>query len=174
MHYPKLLATTGLLVGLFVACGSSMNGSDPVAPAGNNYVKVTFDGQTKTYTNVDINQAGTTLGSVSAGSKANGYVDLSFYGAAAGTYPYKQKISEYSGVSQVEYTIANTVFTNYKARVCPTTSGYYSTQGAIKLTEYVPGQVAKGTFSGELLNQNDPDECSTKGVPFSGEFSITK
>lgn len=174
MNHVKSLVTTGLVVSLFAACTPSAGSDQPGLAEGKNYVKVTFNGQTKTYTDVNTSQAGNTLGSITAGSSETDYLDLSFYGAAVGSYPYKQKVSEDSGVSQVEYKTAGKVFNNYKARVCSTTSGYYSTQDTITLTEYVPGKMAKGTFTGELLDQNNPDKCSTKGVPFNGEFSITQ
>ena len=93
-----------------------------------------------------MSQVGTKLGTITAGLITDN-LNIGFYGATTGTYPYKQQMSEYSGVSQVEYKISKTVFTNYKVWVCPTKSGYYSTKGTITMTEYVPGKVAKGTNS---------------------------
>jgi hypothetical protein len=83
-------------------------------------------------------------------------------------------MNSYAQVSQVEYQTQGTKFANYKAMVCPTESGYYSTDGAVNVTEYVPGKVAKGTFTGALLDQNDEDLCAKAGKSFSGEFSVVE
>ncbi|GAB3945158.1 hypothetical protein GCM10028805_13790 [Spirosoma harenae] len=172
MRCPKLVLAASLLISLLGACNQSTQSGEAI-PTGS-YLKVNFNGQTKTYTEVNITQAGNTLGEIKGSLPDADNLSVAFFGSTAGTYPYKQKMSEYSGVSQIEYSLGGRVYNNYKARVCPATSGYYSTQGVVKLTEYIPGKLAKGTFTGELLDANDPDQCSTNSVPFSGEFSITK
>ena len=158
------------LLGL-LACGKS-DGGTPQAQ-----LKVTFDGKTTVYTNVTMSEGrlGPLSGlEISAKGAGNEYLSLFVYGTTAGTYPYRQDVNTYAQTSQVEYKTAGTVFSNYKARVCPTTSGYYSSTGQVVLDFYSANQVAKGTFSGTLLDQNDEDMCTTDGIPFSGEFFVTK
>lgn len=116
-----------------------------------------------------MSQVGTTLGTITAGSITDN-LDIGFYGATTGTYPYKQQMSEYSGVSQVEYKISKTVFTNYKVRVCPTKSGYYSTRGAITLTEYVPGKVAKGPLPTNSLTRTHLTNAQRRVYPSAASF----
>ncbi len=150
----------------------------PFAPASaDNYLKVSFDGKTRTYADASFGSG--QLGAIktiniTGGSTADDYLTLDVFGSAAGTFPYRQAMSQYTAVSQVEYKLGGKVFDNYKALVCPTSAGYYSTQGQVVITEYVPGQRLRGTFAGALLDQNDPDECSKQSKPFSGEFCLTK
>lgn len=167
------------LAGLLTACqGSTATALAPFAPASaDNYLKVRFDGQTHVYPNASFSSG--QLGSIkslniTSGLEADGYLTLDLFGTQAGTYPHRQAMNQYADVSQVEYKIGGKVFDSYKALVCPTAAGYYATPGQVVVTEYVPGHRLRGTFTGALLDQNDPDECSKRGKPFSGEFCLTK
>ena len=178
MHFFQFIATASVLVSLLTACQEGTEATAPTPDDSQNYIKVTFDGQTKVYTDVSLNDEGS-LGSVvswgmTAGSSANDYLTISLFGAKAGTYPFRKKIDNYTQVSQVEYKTHDTSFNNYKALICPASSGYYSTDGQVTVTYYNAGKLAKGTFSGTLLDQNETDECNKVGKPFSGEFFLTK
>jgi len=178
MRFSRSFTTASVLVSLLTNCQESTKASAPTPDPSQNYIKVTFDGKTKVYTDVSLEDEGS-LGSVvgwgmTAGSSTNDYLTISLFGAKAGTYPFRKDIDNYTQVSQVEYKTRNTIFNNYKALICPTTSGYYSADGQVVVIYYNAGKLAKGTFSGTLLDQNEADECSKVGKPFSGEFFLTK
>ncbi|WP_031529981.1 hypothetical protein [Dyadobacter crusticola] len=144
--------------------------------SGKTTLKLTFNGVTRVYSDARFSEG--KLGSISsitvnAGSSGADYLSLSVYGSGAGTYPYKQDMADYHGVSQVEYKINGKLFNNYFAKICPAESGYYSTTGQIKIDEYVAGKRAKGTFTGALLDAHSEDECNPSPNSFSGEFDIT-
>lgn len=161
---------------LLNACQKNDAKPDGADPSKKSYVKVTFDGQTKTYTDARLGTEGrlnsVVVWDVIAGSSAADYLTISVFSTQAGTYPYRQDLNSYAGVSQVEYKLHGDVFNNYKALVCPTESGYYSTVGQVNVEEYVAGKRAWGTFTGALLDQ-DADPCTKQGKPFSGEFFLT-
>ncbi|MCE7063869.1 hypothetical protein [Dyadobacter sp. CY326] len=172
MNLTTTIAGFGLLVNLF-ACQES---SEPATTSHKSTLTLTFDGKTKTYTDASISEG--KLGSIvsigiTAGSNETGYLSLTAFGNKAGTYPYKQDINEYKQVGQVEYKTGGTVFNNYFVKICPDKSGYFSTVGEIKITEYTPEKHAKGTFTGALLDANSQDECNPKSKSFSGAFDIT-
>ena len=172
MNFCKTLVQISLLGSLF-AC---QKGNDLTSSSNKTTLKVTFDGKTKVYNDAHISEG--KLGSIvtigiTAGSSASDYLSLTAFGAQTGTYPYKQDINNYTQVSQVEYKTAGTVFNNYFVQICPDKSGYSSSTGEIKLTEYVAGKHAKGTFTGALFNANDEEECNPQGKSFNGEFDIT-
>ena len=168
----KLIAAGLLLAGL-----SACQAEGPTPQASSNFIKVNFDGQTRTYTNASLSEG--RLGSlssyiISGGNAAGDDLSIAVFATKAGTYPYRQDVNSYRDASQVEYKTGGEVYNNYKALLCPTSAGYYSTVGQVVVTEYVPGQRVRGTFAGALLNPNDPDECSKQGKPFSGEFYWVK
>ncbi|HET9504626.1 MAG TPA: hypothetical protein VFO93_13880 [Hymenobacter sp.] len=175
---PTFVAAAALAVLLGACQGRPAPTPTTAAPAlADNYFKVSFNGQTRTYADVSFGDG--QLGAlkslhIAAGSTADAYLTLDVFGRQAGTFPYRQALSQYEGVSQAEYKIGGKVFASYKALVCPTSAGYYSTQGQVVITEYVPGQRLRGTFAGALLDQDDPDQCSKQATPFSGEFCLTK
>lgn len=181
MRLLTLIVATSLLVSTLPACqfhSEAKAESQNASPAfSQNYLKVTFDGKTTLYPDVRLSEAqmGAIKGwQICTGASGDNHLTLFVYGTKAGTYPYRKDINSYAQVSQVDYQTQGTQFTNYKAVVCPTQSGYYSTDGAVNVTEYVAGKVAKGTFSGALLDQNDEDMCSKIGKSFSGEFSVVE
>lgn len=172
MKFKTTFLSAGLLVGL-IACQQSQESSDSSEKA---TLTLTFNGKTKTYTDASISEG--KLGSIvsigiTAGSTGDDYLSLTAFGDQAGTYPYKQDIGNYTQVSQVEYKINGTVFNNYFTQICPDKSGYSSSKGAIKITEYTPGKHAKGTFSGALFDANNAEECNPDSAALSGEFDIT-
>jgi hypothetical protein len=168
----KTLVSLGLLTAL-LAC---QEGQESTGGSEKSLVQVTFGGKTRIYNDASISEG--KLGSISsigitAGSTESGYLSLTAYGSQAGTYPYKQDINNYTQVSQAEYKTDGTVFNNYFTKICPDKSGYYSTTGALKILEYIPGKHAKGTFAGALINANGEEECNPDSTSFSGEFDIT-
>ena len=189
MLFLRVVTAAGVLASLLTSCQSTPAAkaeSKPSTEVANgstgtnsqNYLKVTFDGKTTVYPDASISDEGQ-LGSVkgwqiSAGSSGDNYLTIYVYGTQAGIFPYRKDMKTYEQVSQVDYKVWGTQFSNYKVVVCPTESGYYSTDGQVKVTEYVPGKLARGTFSGVLLDQNAEDQCSKVGKPFSGEFSLVK
>ncbi|GAB3794841.1 hypothetical protein GCM10028819_09780 [Spirosoma humi] len=172
--------TTALFAIGLVACSSP--GSTPTPgntpTTGNNYVKVTLNGQTKTYTNVRLDNESVVgslrLWSVEVNISEDEHLSLSLWGTGVGSYPYKPAIDAFNQVSQIEYKTKNGVLNNYAALVCPDMSGYYAPKGTIDVTQYTDGKVAKGTFSGALMSNQDADNCNKQGTPFSGEFSISQ
>lgn len=166
--------TAGLIAFGLVACSSP--GTTPTP--GNNYIKLTLNGQTKTYTNVKLDQeavAGSLrLWSVEASISEDEHLSISLWGTGTGAYPYKPTVDAFNQVSQVEYKTKNGLLASYAALLCPNTSGYYAPKGTINVTQYTNGKVAKGTFSGALLSNQDADNCNTQGTPFSGEFSVSQ
>ncbi|UOQ52026.1 hypothetical protein [Hymenobacter cellulosivorans] len=177
MRLLTTITAASVLVSLLASCqsNSSSKDQDPTPTAAQGYLKVNFDGQTKVYSDarISVGQMGSIKSlTITAGSTSKDYLTISVFGSTPGNYPYRTDLNIYEQVSQVEYQIHDTKFNNYKALLCPTTSDYYSTTGQVQLTEYVAGKRAKGTFSGELLDQNAEDECSKAGKSFSGEFSV--
>jgi len=171
MNFSKTFVGIGLLTSLL----SCQNSNEPSTSSKNGTLKVTFDGKTRIYTDARISEG--KLGSkvslsINAGSDGSDYLSVTAFGTEAGTYPYKQKINDYKQVSQVEYKTGGTVFNNYFAQICPDKSGYYSTTGEVKITEYAAGKHAKGTFTGALLDANSENECNPASKSFSGEFDI--
>ncbi len=164
--------TTGLLAIALVACSSP----ESVPTTGNNYLKVTLNGQTKTYTNVRLNEEAVVgslrLWSVEANASANESLSISLWGTGSGEYPYKPTADAFKQVSQIEYTTKDGMLASYAALVCSDQSGYYAPKGTIQVTQYVNDKVAKGTFRGALMSNQDVDNCNKQGTPFSGEFSI--
>lgn len=164
---------TGLLAIGLVACSSS--GTTP-APSGN-YIKVTLNGQTKTYTDVKLDEEGVAgslrLWSLEA-SSSDENLSISLWGTGAGTYPYKPTIDAFNQVSQIEYRTKNGLLASYAALSCSDGSGFYVPKGTINVTQYTNGKVAKGTFSGALMSDQDTDSCNKQGTSFSGEFSISQ
>lgn len=181
MRLLTLIAATSLLASTLPACQSlseaKAESKETNLITRQNYLKVTFDGKTTLYPDVRFSEAqlGDTKGwQICSGSSGDNHLTVFVYGTKAGTYPYRKDMNSYAQVSQIDYQIQGTQFANYKAMVCPTESGYYSTDGAVHVTEYVPGRLAKGTFTGALLDQNDEDLCSKTGKSFSGEFSVVE
>lgn len=181
MRFLTSLCATGLTLSGLAACQYSPTAeaaaSTSTAPAGKSYLRFTFDGQTRACNHVSL--AAGQLGSlksyiIQASTPQGDNLDLNIYGTTAGTFPYRPTANAHDSVSQVTLQTPAAVFNNYKALVCPATSGYYSTIGQVVVTEYVPGKLARGTFSGALLDANDPDMCSKRGKAFSGEFYVTK
>ncbi|MDO7874370.1 hypothetical protein Q5H93_06470 [Hymenobacter sp. ASUV-10] len=163
--------------GLLLTGLSACQAEGPAPQASSNFIKVNFDGQTKTYTNASLGEGrlcSLSSYSISGGNAAGDDLSITIFATKAGTYPYRQDVNVYHDGSQVEYKTGGEVFNNYKALVCPTSAGYYSTVGQVVVTEYVPGQRVRGTFAGALLNPNDPNECSKQGKLFSGEFYWVK
>jgi len=173
MHFSPFLVAS-LLLNLLPACQSQE--ADPLTPdAGQNYVKVTFDGQTTTYTSASFTkgQLGSLVSRGLTAHDAGGYLTVDVFGTQAGTYAFRKDVNQYAQVSQIEYRMGGTNYTNYKAVVCPTSSGYYSTDGQVVIDYDKEGRRMKGTFSGSLLDQNEADQCNKVGKPISGEFSLT-
>ncbi|UOQ69730.1 hypothetical protein [Hymenobacter volaticus] len=175
------LIAASLLVSALPACQfnseAKAESKDARPATSQNYLKVTFDGKTTLYRDVRFSEA--QMGSIKGwqictGSSGDNHLTVFVYGTKAGSFPYRKDMNSYAQVSQVDYQTQGTKFANYKAVVCPTESGYYSTDGAVNVTEYVAGKVAKGTFTGALLDQNDEDMCAKTGKPFSGEFSVVE
>jgi hypothetical protein len=172
----SLCAASFVLSGL-VACQPSPAETAAPATTAKNYIRFTFDGQTKEYTQVSlgVGQLGVLQSYHINGTSPSGEtLSLAVYGTTAGTFPYRPTANDYHDVSQVTFQTKAGEFNNYKALICPTTGGYYSTPGQVVVTEYVPGKLARGTFSGALLDTNDPDLCNKQGKAFSGEFYVTK
>lgn len=165
-------ATSLFAIGL-VSCSSP--GTTP--KLNDNYIKVTLDGQTKTYTNVKLVEEGVAgslrLWSLEA-SSTDENLSISMWGTGAGTYPYKPTIDAFNQVSQIEYRTKNGTLASYAAFFCSNESGYYAPNGTINVAQYTNGKVAKGTFSGALMSDQDTDNCNRRGTPFSGEFSVSQ
>ncbi|MCE7073148.1 hypothetical protein LZG74_22720 [Dyadobacter sp. CY327] len=171
MNFKRTLVCGSLMISL-LSCNSTTDSSNSSEKS---TLKLTFNGKTKTYTDARISDGKfgsiQTIG-ITAGADGSDYLSLNVYGATAGTYPYKQDMSIYTQVSQVEYKTAGTVFNNYFAQMCPDKSGYRSTIGEIKILEYEAGKHAKGTFSGALIDANGDEQCNPDSISFSGEFDI--
>jgi hypothetical protein len=178
MRFLLSLCTAGLALSGLIACHTStLAEAATPAPAAKSYLRFTFDGQTRECSHVSLaaGQLGTLKTYIIQGTTPQGdNLDLAIYGTTAGAFPYRPTANAYDNVSQVELQTPAALFNNFKALVCPATSGYYSAPGQVVVTEYVPGQLARGTFSGALLDANDPDMCSKQGKAFSGEFYVTK
>jgi hypothetical protein len=175
MNPMKYLVAASVIVSLLSGCKQNKDAVVMDSASSKNYLKVTFNGQTKVYTDVRFSESklsSVAILDINAGSSASDRLTISVFGLKAGTYPYRDNLNKYDQVSQVEYKTNNTVFNNYKALVCPTESGYYSTSGQVKVEEYVAGKLARGSFSGALLDSHG-DDCSKESVPFSGEFYVT-
>lgn len=178
MRFLLSLCAAGFALSGLTSCQSSSPAETAAtaAPA-KNYIRFTFDGQTKEYTQVslDVGQLGSLkLYDINGASPDGENLSLAVYGTKAGTFAYRPTANDYHDVSQVTFQTKGGLFNNYKALICPATSGYYSTAGQVVVTEYVPGQLARGTFSGALLDANDPDPCNKQGKAFRGEFYVTK
>lgn len=172
MNFSKTVVSLGLLASLM----SCQNSNEPSGSPEKGTLKVTFDGKTRIYKDARISEG--KLGSIvslsiNAGPDETDYVSLTAFGSEAGTYPYKQDINDYKQVSQVEYKTGGTVFNNYFVQICPDKSGYFSTKGEVKITEYTAGKHARGTFTGALLDASSENECNPASKSFSGEFDIT-
>ncbi|MBO0952514.1 hypothetical protein [Fibrella forsythiae] len=165
----------GLLTIGLVACSSPQT---TPAPGGGNYVKVTLNGQTKTYTNVKLDEEGVVgsirLWTIQATASEDDFLSVSMWGSGTGAYPYKPTVTSFNQVSQLEYRTKNGMLASYAALVCPDNAGYYAPQGRVTVTQYSNGKAAKGTFSGALMSDQDADNCNKQGTPFSGEFSISQ
>lgn len=164
-----LLLTLSFLSGL--ACENKNE-----AKSANGVMTVNFAGQKITYNNIRFSEG--KLGSVeslvlNAGSTESDYLTLTLFGTKVGAYSYKQKVGDYSQVSQVDFRKDGKTFNNYFVKICPDKSGYYSSIGKIEVTEYVKEKRIKGTFSGALLDAHSEDECEPSSQAFSGEFDIT-
>ncbi|MBO0953052.1 hypothetical protein [Fibrella forsythiae] len=170
--------TAGLLALGLVACSSPGTATDPAPKPGGNYVKVTLNGQTKTYTNVKLDEEGVAGGlrlwSLEATASEDDFLSVSMWGSGTGPYPYKPTIDSFKQVSQIEYRTKNGMLASYAALVCPDQAGFYAPQGSVTVTQYSNGKAAKGTFSGALMSDQDADNCNKQGTPFSGEFSISQ
>ncbi|MEZ0610112.1 hypothetical protein ACAW74_16465 [Fibrella sp. WM1] len=169
---PVRRCAAGLLSIGLLACSSP-----ETAPAtGNNYLKVTLNGQTKTYTNVKLDEeavAGSLrVWTVEGRTSDDDFLSMSFWGTGTGTYPYKPTVDAFKQVSQIEYRTKNGMLASYAALVCPDNAGYYAPQGRVGVTQYTNGKAVTGTFSGALMSDQDADNCNKQGTPFSGEFSI--
>ncbi|PQA54551.1 hypothetical protein C5O19_22660 [Siphonobacter curvatus] len=172
---------TFLLTLLSFACqkNSGVSPDDSGSTNGKSYIKVNFNGHTKTYKDVTMSLmggggTGTVEGwSMTAGSNHGDYLSIGIFSRALGTFPYRQSMSDYHNISIVQYQQTKGSYDNYKALVCPTSSGYYSTQGKVVVEAFEAGKLAKGTFTGNLLVP-DTDDCSTESVSFSGEFYLVK
>lgn len=172
MNFSKTVVSLGLLASLM----SCQNSNEPSGASEKGTLTVTFDGKTRIYKDarISVGKLGSIASlSINAGSEAADYLSLTAFGSEPGTYPYKQNINDYKQVSQVEYKTGGTVFNNYYVLICPEKSGYHSTSGELKITEYTAGKHAKGTFSGALLDANSENECNPVSKSFSGEFDIT-
>ncbi len=171
------LCAASLALSGLVACRSAVSDAATPTPTGKNYLRCTLDGRTYEYTDVSLAQG--QLGAlqsyhIEGGAVPSESLSLTIYGTKAGTFPYRPTLNAYENVSQVTFQAPRSQFNNYKALICPTMSGYYSTAGQVVVTEYVPGKLARGTFSGALLDAHDPDECNKQGKAFSGEFYVAK
>jgi hypothetical protein len=181
MRFLISLCAAGFALSNLVACQPSAPAEAAVStstpPAGRNHFRFTIDGQTRecNHVSLTVGQLGKLKSYVIEGGTPQGdNLSLTIYGTAAGTFPYRPTANAYDSVSQVQLQTPAAQFNNYKALVCPTSSGYYSTPGKVVVTNYVPGKLARGTFSGALLDANDPDLCSKQGKSFSGEFYVTQ
>ncbi|ARK12879.1 hypothetical protein [Fibrivirga algicola] len=165
----------GLLAIGLVACSSPQTAP---TPGSGNYVKVTLNGQTKTYTNVKLDEEGVAGGlrlwSLEATASEDDFLSVSMWGSGTGAYPYKPTVTSFNQVSQIEYRTKNGMLASYAALVCPDQAGFYAPQGSVTVTQYSNGKAAKGTFSGALMSDQDADNCNKQGTPFSGEFSISQ
>jgi hypothetical protein len=168
----------GLLAVGLVACSSPGTSTDPAPKPGSNYVKVTLNGQTKTYTDVKLDEEGVAgslrLWSIEAKTNDDDVLSISMWGTGGGAYPYKPAIDAFKQVSQIEYKTKNGTLANYAALACSDMGGYYAPPGSVNVTQYTNGKIAKGTFSGALLSGQDADNCNKQGTPFSGEFAISQ
>ncbi|GAB3992695.1 hypothetical protein GCM10028807_26130 [Spirosoma daeguense] len=144
----------------------------------NNYVEVTFKGQTQLYTDVSLAQVttvdGNRLWEINAGKSETNYLTFTIFGESTGTFPFGNPLKTSSGISAGHYNFGKYAYRTSYACVGDFQNGLQLTQGSVVIDEFIKNKLAIGKFSGSLMTDDGEEDCPTKLVPISGSFHLTR
>ncbi len=138
---------------------------------GNNYLEITFDGQTRVYNDVSIEFANGQC-ELNAGSREDDYFTMAILGQAAGTYPFGNVLKSESGISSGYYNQGKYAYRTYYSCLGDHDKGIQITEGSIVIEELRRNQLIKGSFSGSLMKDDNEKDCPDEQVPIKGTFYI--
>ncbi|MBD2755630.1 hypothetical protein [Spirosoma validum] len=157
-HTPVLTASAAdLLFGMGMTC-----------------IEITFDGHTRTYTDLGVcrfTEGGTTqLWYLDAGLGNGDYLSIGLLGNGSGSYSFGTDLSERTGISIVTYGIGQSIYSSYYAH-SPKTDKPCLTQGRVDVELPDCSRLARLTFSGTVLPMDRTDGLG-QAVPISGRLCL--
>ena len=136
---------------------------------GAGYIRYTFNGQSTYCTTVSLQDQSTGYATV-LGASDTTPINLTFRSASYGIWPFGDYITT-DGKSGVALSlIKDGQQDRYDTGHSQCNGQKWFANGQLALMAYVKGKVARGSFSGNLINRNST--CTSAGPAISGEFLV--
>ncbi|GAB3251673.1 hypothetical protein GCM10027347_10250 [Larkinella harenae] len=138
-----------------------------------NFVEITFQSETRVYTDVSLDSSSPGLWYLTAGNHEDDYLSLAIYGNAAGKFSFGNPLKSETGISAGHYNQGKYAYRTHFACVGDIERGIQIMPGSVVVEEFIKGKLARGTFSGSLMKDDPEVDCPTESYSITGRFYLT-